>query len=1397
MRSRAEHRPHHRGVALLTVLVVIALLTLLILSFLSITQSEHRESSGFAESQKAKMAAQSSLAHAIGTLRENIPDPAPIDTNAATASIKNWAINPGRLTLIDSDGSLEHIPLHSGAAENSPSATRDPNVHSFDLNEPIPGTEAPAISYAFDTKGNPDTNSDFPPMRVKWVNLLSDPSKEATKSNPIISRHAFWIDDESGKLNYNTAVGKPSREDDDTEFYKQYELGMMPPLFRPGNGSGNVGTIESNRKWGLGSPRSVNLEVLFDSPSDIDLRSLVENNYYRGFSRHPEGILEHLTLSDKKKSDWLQGNRYQLTFFSKSPEFNAFGKPRLMLSNIPLSLEGGPNYQLPFVYNGPGAPDTLQEMKGVLHLSALLGSMGFTGDIYDGQKLGKVDAGNIVNRAQLEMLLRYFRREFPGYDASFVDKYGEEECAQMALGMLLMARIATTTMRENVSELPKHIKNNPRANLSAELLKGFSADYALRTTSVAYSPHDKERQHHNPERHYWRFQPGSGNDPGHFLAREEDSDDFTIPMIPQTPGPHITEVRLVFRSFPAREKPKPLPELQVYKDYPIARGKVIPGKKWLGFRFEVEYYAHPLAPKVRLNNFPYRTDYLRLDLSGGSSFVQELGPPNPESASKRADRNWTYNKYRRDGKYDREGNLLYNKNGRRRSRRITDRKSLGSLTANPRVVIYPEERLLKKPVQRNRILVNGPWQLIGKERRWLGNITDRKASNNDLPKMFDAVSTIEVDVKFRGGLSVSPGGGRPRQMIPMGEEVTDVLEGKTSIQMNSSETPSLSWQIEDPRLSSHRDQWWYEEQPDSTAGTPGEPNQNANKADQFEPDHDSPEKSKFRYFQRGFGRVAGLDRRRSRRITDRKSLGSLTANPRVVIYPEERLLKKPVQRNRILVNGPWQLIGKERRWLGNITDRKASNNDLPKMFDAVSTIEVDVKFRGGLSVSPGGGRPRQMIPMGEEVTDVLEGKTSIQMNSSETPSLSWQIEDPRLSSHRDQWWYEEQPDSTAGTPGEPNQNANKADQFEPDHDSPEKSKFRYFQRGFGRVAGLDVRRFDEYDSRSRISSKGYWSMLHTGIQNQKPWRTLSLSAQEDGEPGPPDWLLMDLLGNSFPMQRGQWKKNSTLPDEFSTISYMHATTGAINLNTKPYPDGTPYFSAPQRREPLKGVFKHLRSDGAIDDLLDSIESYQTDNHFSYVGELSELDGYLKDTEEKSEFKNEDLLRNMIGCLTTKSNTFGVWGVGQTVRKTRGNTKWDQFEDGDRVDGERRYFAIVERYIWPGIDGVPGNAHLSSSGHWDRTASPKADIPIDGSQTDRLFQLPGSPPLRKQGNSNRLVLNHNGTYPEFDGPQEVEMDIYASKALGKVVWKESPLEEAYNPPQPVIKYRVIYFRHLDE
>ena len=59
------------------------------------------------------------------------------------------------------------------------------------------------------------------------------------------------------------------------------------------------------------------------------------------------------------------------------------------------------------------------------------------------------------------------------------------------------------------------------------------------------------------------------------------------------------------------------------------------------------------------------------------------------------------------------------------------------------------------------------------------------------------------------------------------------------------------------------------------------------------------------------------------------------------------------------------------------------------------------------------------------------------------------------------------------------------------------------------------------------------------------------------------------------------------------------------------------------------------------------------------------------------------------------------------------------------------------------------------------------------------------------------MDTKGTYPEFDGPQKVEMDAYASAALGKVEWKHSSLEDASNPPQAVVKYRVVYFKYLDE
>jgi hypothetical protein len=82
----------------------------------------------------------------------------------------------------------------------------------------------------------------------------------------------------------------------------------------------------------------------------------------------------------------------------------------------------------------------------------------------------------------------------------------------------------------------------------------------------------------------------------------------------------------------------------------------------------------------------------------------------------------------------------------------------------------------------------------------------------------------------------------------------------------------------------------------------------------------------------------------------------------------------------------------------------------------------------------------------------------------------------------------------------------------------------------------------------------------------------------------------------------------------------------------------------------------------------------------------------------------DLVRQIVGNLTTQSNVFSVWVAGQSVQKRPGNIKYGQFESGDKVLGEVRYHFVVERYLDPGADGIYGNTSNAGNdgivGTWD-------------------------------------------------------------------------------------------------
>jgi hypothetical protein len=1114
-------RKGRAGIALIVTLFMVVMMTVLVVAYVSTMSIEAGASASVENAQRTKMIAQGAISHAVNILRTNIPEPAPIDqavapfnleqagisgtgsrpsewkpNSAPVTKAENWVVNPGRLTVIDESGQQRYVPLHTGAATRDPSDEVTRDAETVDLNEPLPGEKDPPIAVAFDDSVNPDSGKKRPKMHVRWVPVFENPEEASSAENKMTGRYAFWMDDESAKINFNVALGKPEKSED-PEFHDMLDMGMMTPFFYRGDSSTSAGGA-SRRPWSLGHPRSINLDVLVEKSSQIDYDKLLAHSWLHGFSRYPEAILDFINVPNPEK--WLNNQRFNLSFYSRSPEFNPFGKSRLFTTNYPLSLEAGPLYQNPFMVNPDG--------DRILHLHSLMGSFGFTKNVPDPDGGGNVLAGNIVNRAQIEMLMRYMHRKWPGYGTSFIDKYGEKECYQIAINLLLMARMATTDMGTNVN--------------------GFSNAWALRTTSVNYSPNQQEMQGKVPERMYWRMKVGGQE----------------VLMLPQVPPPYITEVRVIFEQEPA----------------PNGAGY------YVNYRYETEYYVPNFGPVVTGERFPTRVDYLKLDASGaGAAANQEFGARDQKD--QHASKNWNH------------------------------ANSLGKLYAK----------------------VNG---LLG----------PANAELNGQPIMSRAIASSAA--------------------YPLGKQLRRI----------------------------------------------------------------PPNKNQTVVFGKGGG----------------------------------------------------------------------------------GSVNIKMKIRLGMGVQPnlnnansGRARPRQMIPLGETANETLEAEGTLDLLSGDPLEFAWEISDPRLSGDKMMWKRDtDDSDGQIGTPGSLNNG-------EPNDSSPQKSKMKYIQRGPSamKLGGHRFDRADEYNSRSRTSSKGYWSVIHTGMQSGAEWRTIDLR-NESSQASPPDWLLLELLGATYPMQHDNWKIDKALPDEFSTISFMNSTAGQINVNSRIYPHND-WFEAPVRRKPLEAVFKHLRSEADVETLVDGIVDYQTDGEiFDYIGEIANVDSYATG----DQFRSESPLRNMAGCLTTKSNTFGLWGVAQTVKKRRSNEKFDEFEAGDLVLGEKRFFAVIERYIWPGKDGVPGNAHIGSGGRWDRHAEPLSIFSADEKTTDRLFELPGSPPLKRAGanqNGARLVLNLDGSYPEYDGPQAVGMDFFAKTALGGIRYQESTLEDAYNPPQPVVKYRIAYFKYLDK
>lgn len=226
-----------RGMALLIVLGSLVFISALVVAFLSSTQTELKSS---------KMYAQGSTVKLLSNTAVNIVQ-AQIRTATTQSNKTSWASQPGAIRTFDDSGKLAKVyKLYSSSnmtvstfnpkTEVEAYSAWDKNTARFtDLNEPVNDNypilnpnvlnsngsskvEGFALNNApvATTKENPNQA----PMPAEWLYVLksgkivaatdgSDENSvtisEASATDPIVARVAFWTDDETSKVNINTA----------------------------------------------------------------------------------------------------------------------------------------------------------------------------------------------------------------------------------------------------------------------------------------------------------------------------------------------------------------------------------------------------------------------------------------------------------------------------------------------------------------------------------------------------------------------------------------------------------------------------------------------------------------------------------------------------------------------------------------------------------------------------------------------------------------------------------------------------------------------------------------------------------------------------------------------------------------------------------------------------------------------------------------------------------------------------------------------------------------------------------------------------------------------------------------------------------------------------------------
>lgn len=443
--------------ALLVTLVVLVILTVIVVTYATVVRLEISTARSSFELERARLLASTAIDEVLVKLKDGIPLDRP------------WAVAPGRLVAYSADGSWKFTDLHSGDAPHSPTGKVALNGDS------LTSAGSRAILSPNAEFSTPD------PMQVDWINVLRDGARSTdaayapSAANPIVGRYAYWVDIETAKVNLNTA-GKAQT----TYVIQANGTPSMDADIQ--NLSGHPSRVDLSQLEGITSAQSLATynftasSVWFGGVgSDNKLGATITNPPVRALGQGMKRFnsIDEWTRINGITPATVEADKFNLTTVARSPEITPWG-----LNQTWLQSTGGPQLPVPGTTSAawrfnllgnrlnlpdglpfrspPGFSDGLPDLRdwpgpgysGSSAESRYFAYPAVVGkNVANFQHLGWFTSSSPISGDKTTEMQRWVenvmallsRKDWPGLPAkSFVDKYGLEECEDLAVNLLYL-----------------------------------------------------------------------------------------------------------------------------------------------------------------------------------------------------------------------------------------------------------------------------------------------------------------------------------------------------------------------------------------------------------------------------------------------------------------------------------------------------------------------------------------------------------------------------------------------------------------------------------------------------------------------------------------------------------------------------------------------------------------------------------------------------------------------------------------------------------------------------------------------------------------------------------------------------------------------------------------------